>query len=436
MAGPYLGDFAEDATVHFMWDSNDSNGASITRATNGTVSVYKDNGLTQTTTGVTDTEDFDGLTGIHACTIVTTDAFYVTGSNYTVVLSAATIDSQTVNAVLAHFSIENRWNESNVTSWNGVALSTTNPLPNAAAGAAGGLPTDSTGKTSFNDIAATDVVSAGAITTSGGAVSTVTTTTTATNLTNNNDKTGYSISGTKTTLDALNDVSTAEVNTEVDNSMVTYGLDHLLQTSVADTDVADNSVIAKFADSTAVTADYTNYDWTTDSLRAIRDHIGNGSNLTEAGGTGDHLSAIPDMATATAQTTAQNDLDIITGTNGVLVDDDAITAAKIAAGAITASEAPNLDAAISTRATPAQVNTEVADVLTVDTTTLPGQTAPPLAPTMEEMISYLYKAFRNRKAQTSTEWRLYADNETTVDQKATVSDDGSTAIKQEIASGP
>lgn len=38
-----------------------------------------------------------------------------------------------------------------VTSWNGTALSTTNPLPNAAAGAAGGLPTDSAGKTSFND---------------------------------------------------------------------------------------------------------------------------------------------------------------------------------------------------------------------------------------------------------------------------------------------
>jgi len=47
-------------------------------------------------------------------------------------------------------------------------------LPNAAAGAAGGLPTDSTGKTSFNDIAATAIVSSGAITTSGGAVSTVT----------------------------------------------------------------------------------------------------------------------------------------------------------------------------------------------------------------------------------------------------------------------
>jgi hypothetical protein len=108
MSAPYLGDFLDNQTVHFMWSSNGANGASITRATNGTVSVYKDNGTTQTTTGVTDTEDFDALTGIHVCTIATTDAFYATGSNYTVVLSAATIDGLTVNAVLAHFSIQNR----------------------------------------------------------------------------------------------------------------------------------------------------------------------------------------------------------------------------------------------------------------------------------------------------------------------------------------
>jgi hypothetical protein len=105
----YLGDFAEDATLHFIWSSYNSSGASVTRSTNGTVSVYKDNGTTQSTAGVTDTEDFDTLTGIHACTIdLSADAFYAVGSNYTVVLSAATIDSQTVNAVLAHFSIENR----------------------------------------------------------------------------------------------------------------------------------------------------------------------------------------------------------------------------------------------------------------------------------------------------------------------------------------
>ena len=113
----YLGDYKEDDTVYFLWSTNGSDGESITRSTNGTVSVYKDNGTSQTTTGVTDTEDFDSLTGIHACTIdLSADAFYAVGADYAVVLSAATIDSQTVNAVLAHFSIENRFNETTVTS--------------------------------------------------------------------------------------------------------------------------------------------------------------------------------------------------------------------------------------------------------------------------------------------------------------------------------
>ena len=157
---------------------------------------------------------------------------------------------------------------------------------------------------------------------------------------------------------------------------------------------------------------------------------------------------------------------------------DAIDNTKIAAGAITSSEAPNLDAAVSTRAsqasvdviddfldtevaailaavdtevaailantdvptstraTPSQVNTEVVDVLKVDTVTLPGQVAPPLTPTFEQIMAWLYKALRNRKTQTATLWALLADDEVTVDAKATVSDDGTTAVKQEVVSGP
>ena len=106
----WLGDYKEDDTVYFLWSTNDADGASVTRAVDGEVRVYKDNGTSQTTTGVTDTEDFDGLTGVHACTIdLSADAFYATGADYSVVLAGATIDSQTVNAVLAHFSIENRY---------------------------------------------------------------------------------------------------------------------------------------------------------------------------------------------------------------------------------------------------------------------------------------------------------------------------------------
>lgn len=116
-----LGNYAEDATIHFMWSTNDANGASITRATNGTVSVYKAANTTQTTTGITDGEDHDSLTGIHMVTVDTSDAFYATGNDYMVVLSGATIDGQTVNAVLARFSIEKRFDEVDVVKFGGSA---------------------------------------------------------------------------------------------------------------------------------------------------------------------------------------------------------------------------------------------------------------------------------------------------------------------------
>ncbi len=122
MSAPYLGDFPADQAVYFTWSTNDSDGASITRATDGAVSVYKDNSdgssfnQTQVTTGVTNDEDMDSLTGVHSCCITTTDAWYETGHDYEVVLSASTIDGQTVNATLAHFSIENRSSSLNATA--------------------------------------------------------------------------------------------------------------------------------------------------------------------------------------------------------------------------------------------------------------------------------------------------------------------------------
>lgn len=115
---------------------------------------------------------------------------------------------------------------------------------------------------------------------------------------------------------------------------------------------------------------------------------------------------------------------------------DVLESAVVTASSIGLKVKNNLDAAITTRATPAQVNTEVLDVMNVDTITLPGQEAPPLTPTHRQATAWLFKAFRNRKDQTATLWQLYADNETTVDAKATVSDAAGTAIKQEIVTGP
>lgn len=66
----------------------------------------------------------------------------------------------------------------------------------------------------------------------------------------------------------------------------------------------------------------------------------------------------------------------------------------------------------------------------------PGQGAPPATATLLQKIGYLYKAWRNRTTQTATATKLYADDATTVDQKVTVSDDGVTFDKGEVATGP
>lgn len=84
----------------------------------------------------------------------------------------------------------------------------------------------------------------------------------------------------------------------------------------------------------------------------------------------------------------------------------------------------------------AQVNAEVVDALSVDTYAEPGQGTPAATAALAEKIGYLYKAFRNRKTQTSSTFSLYADDGTTVDQKSTVSDNGTTAERGEIVTGP
>jgi len=108
----YLGDYPTGATVDFNWNTNGQDGASITRGTDGSLRIYKDSSATQrsSSAGITDTEDFDGLTGVHHLTIDLSDntdaGFYAAGHEYSVVLVGAVVDTKTVNAALAHFSIE------------------------------------------------------------------------------------------------------------------------------------------------------------------------------------------------------------------------------------------------------------------------------------------------------------------------------------------
>ncbi len=70
-----------------------------------------------------------------------------------------------------------------------------------------------------------------------------------------------------------------------------------------------------------------------------------------------------------------------------------------------------------------------------DTRTEPGQGAPAVNPDSMTKLDYLYKAWRNKTLQSSTEYKLYDDAGTTIDQKATVSDDGTDFTKGEVSTG-
>jgi hypothetical protein len=79
------------------------------------IEIYKDGSVTQRASDAgytlldTDGIDFDGITGIHGFSIDTgdnTDAgFYTVGAWFTVVVSAVTVDSQTVNFIACQFRL-------------------------------------------------------------------------------------------------------------------------------------------------------------------------------------------------------------------------------------------------------------------------------------------------------------------------------------------
>jgi hypothetical protein len=106
----YLGDFAAGVSVRGTFQTRaKATGAPITLAGSPALAVYKDGGTTETTTGVALTVDFDSRTGHHLYAITTTDAFYATGSDYRIVITAGTVDGESVVGVeVASFSICNR----------------------------------------------------------------------------------------------------------------------------------------------------------------------------------------------------------------------------------------------------------------------------------------------------------------------------------------
>src|SRR3972149_7399845 len=113
-----LGDFPTGATVYVMfatYDKDDGSSITMTGLAVTDIEIYKNGSTTQRASDAgytlldTDGIDFDGITGIHGFSIDTNDntdaGFYTVGAWFHVVISAITIDAQTVNFIACAFRI-------------------------------------------------------------------------------------------------------------------------------------------------------------------------------------------------------------------------------------------------------------------------------------------------------------------------------------------
>jgi hypothetical protein len=117
MSHPVYTVFAGDVLPIYFSTYAGATGASVTLTGLAVtdIEIYKDASMTQRASDAgytlidTDGIDIDSITGIHGFTIDTGDntdaSFYTTGAWFTVVVSAVTVDSQTVNFIAAQFRI-------------------------------------------------------------------------------------------------------------------------------------------------------------------------------------------------------------------------------------------------------------------------------------------------------------------------------------------
>jgi hypothetical protein len=95
---------------------------------------------------------------------------------------------------------------------------------------------------------------------------------------------------------------------------------------------------------------------------------------------------------------------------------------------LTTTVTGRVDAAISTRATPAQVNAEVLDVVVTDTFAEPA-TVPAATSSIKDMLHWLFTKTRNKSTQTATTQTVRNDGDTSTIATAAVSDDTVTFTK-------
>jgi hypothetical protein len=107
----YIGDFDAGSIVDFKFCTVGTTGAPTVLAGTPSLSVYKNNGTTESAAGVTLTVSFDGVIGLNHVRIDTSadGTFYANGNDFQISVAAGTVGgTSVVGYILAHFSLRNR----------------------------------------------------------------------------------------------------------------------------------------------------------------------------------------------------------------------------------------------------------------------------------------------------------------------------------------
>ena len=179
-------------TVYWQFNTRDADGAPITFAGSPTVAVRKDDGTTTDTDGVTLTVDSGSVTGLHVLSIDTSqdETFYATDHEFTVIVTAGTVDgTSVVGEVVLRFRLGEV--PADVQAWDGGTL----PVP-AEAG---------------DEMDLVDAPNSTAVAAIQSGLATP------------GDIPDISDLALEATVAALNNLSAAEVNAEVDQALLDYG---------------------------------------------------------------------------------------------------------------------------------------------------------------------------------------------------------------------
>jgi len=465
-----LGDYAEDyATLNFKFTTRNSQGAGAPpfALASGAISVYKGSSTTQSTAGITLAADFDGVTGLNNVLIdLSSDVFYATGQDYHVVITTGTVNSiSVVGEVVAEFSIENRFKDVNVTAISGDSSAADNlesacdnysvtrgltgtALPAAVADAAGGVAistagsldidaTDANVTLTLEDTAVIGALGAGLTDITGRLPSVLTK--------------GTADSGTTTT---MVDAVLTEGDTDYwAGNLIRFTSGNISgQTRFITGFTTASDTITFFPATTQAVSTNTyeilpmgNGDWANggrldllldailvDTGTQLPTTLGARSDAAETGDPGatknviEYLKQIVNLmigsdgaATMPSSQAPANAINLFEMVRAIYDDTNSLDGTKI----------PNT---ISL----ANINAEMDTALRTTTDGEPAQGTPGATISLEEKISWLYKAWRNRTPATATQYNLHNDDTSTIDTKATLADDATTASRTEMVSGP